>query len=67
MVIIEIIIYIITNLFFYQWVDDTFKLCSPNFEVNGMAYDKALEEKGVIICIVVLISSHYTNPLINCN
>jgi len=30
-----------------NWVDDTFKLCSPNFEVNGMAYDKALEEKDV--------------------
>ncbi|CAB4400660.1 unnamed protein product [Rhizophagus irregularis] len=30
-----------------KWVDDTFKLCSPNFEVNGMAYDKALEEKDV--------------------
>ncbi|GBC09854.1 hypothetical protein RclHR1_09170002 [Rhizophagus clarus] len=33
---------IVTN-----WVYDTFKLCSPNFEVNGMAYDKALEEKDV--------------------
>ncbi|RIA89319.1 hypothetical protein C1645_772707 [Glomus cerebriforme] len=33
---------IVTN-----WADDTFKLCSPNFEVNGMTYDKALEEKDV--------------------
>ncbi|CAI2176983.1 19855_t:CDS:2 [Funneliformis geosporum] len=30
-----------------KWIDDTFKMCSPNLEVNGMTYDKALEEKDV--------------------
>ncbi|CAG8442233.1 2173_t:CDS:2 [Funneliformis caledonium] len=30
-----------------KWIDDTFKMCSPNLEVNGMTYDKALKEKDV--------------------
>src|SRR6266540_4477173 len=33
-----------------------FKMCSPNLEVNGMTYDKALEEKSTYLNATILFT-----------